>query len=144
MFVCLGSLILSFTSNFFAYFKFHSDWGRVIDKIKQNKLDCRDTAPLKNKVKNISKSSAKAIKSALHFSNGVITVKSLISDHSWCTAKWSRSLTGGGLFERVDRMSLCFFSLPYTMGTMEHIKSLVLDGNPLRSLRRDVVMVMFT
>ena len=41
-------------------------------------------------------------------------------------------------------MSLCFFSLPYTMGTMEHIKSLVLDGNPLRSLRRDVVMVMFT
>ena len=30
------------------------------------------------------------------------------------------------------------------MGTMEHIKSLVLDGNPLRSLRRDVVMVMFT
>ena len=73
-----------------------------------------------------------------------MTVKSLISDHSWCTAKWSRSLTGGGLFERVDRMSLCFFSLPYTMGTMEHIKSLVLDGNPLRSLRRDVVMVMFT
>ena len=44
---------------------------------------------------------------------------------------------------RVDRMLLCFFSLPYTMGTMEHIKSLVLDGNPLRSLRRDVVMVMF-
>ena len=32
-------------SNFFAYFKFHSDWGRVIGKIKQNELDCRDTAP---------------------------------------------------------------------------------------------------
>ena len=46
MFVCLGSLILSFTCNFFAYFKFHSDWGRVIGKIKQNELDCRDTAPL--------------------------------------------------------------------------------------------------
>ena len=45
-FVCLGSLILSFTCNFFAYFKFHSDWGRVIGKIKQNELDCRDTAPL--------------------------------------------------------------------------------------------------
>ena len=59
-----------------------------------------------------------------------------------CTTK--SSLTGGGRYERVDRMSLCFFSLPYTMGTMEHIKSLVLDGNPLRSLRRDVVMVMFT
>ena len=25
---------LSFTCNFFAYFKFHSDWGRVIGKIK--------------------------------------------------------------------------------------------------------------
>jgi len=32
--------------NFFAYFKFHRDWGRVIGKIKQNELDCRDTAPL--------------------------------------------------------------------------------------------------
>ena len=46
MFVCLGSLILSFTRNFFAYFKFYSDWGRVIRKIKQNGLDSRDTAPL--------------------------------------------------------------------------------------------------
>ena len=43
--ICL-SLILSFTCNFFAYFKFHSDWGRVIGKIKRNELDCRDTAPL--------------------------------------------------------------------------------------------------
>ena len=47
-FVCLGSLIFSFTCNFFAYFKFHIDWGRVIGKIKQNKLDCHDTAPLSN------------------------------------------------------------------------------------------------
>ena len=46
MFVCLGSLILSFTCNFFAYFKFHSYWERVIGKIKQYELDCRDTAPL--------------------------------------------------------------------------------------------------
>ena len=46
MFVCLGSLILSFTCNFFAYSKFHSDWGREIGKIKQNELDCHDTAPL--------------------------------------------------------------------------------------------------
>ena len=42
-FVCLESLLVSFTSNFFAYFKFHSDWGRVTGKIKQNELDCRDT-----------------------------------------------------------------------------------------------------
>ena len=39
-------MILSFIWNFFAYFKFHSDWGRVIGKIKQNEVDCRDTALL--------------------------------------------------------------------------------------------------
>ena len=43
MFVCLESLTLTFTCNFLAYFKFHNDWGRVIGKIKQNELDCRDT-----------------------------------------------------------------------------------------------------
>ena len=43
----LESLILSFPCNFFAYFKFHRNLGRVIGKIKQNELDCRDTAPLK-------------------------------------------------------------------------------------------------
>ena len=37
---------MSFTCNFFAYFKFHGDWGRVIGKIKQNELDCRYAAPL--------------------------------------------------------------------------------------------------
>ena len=43
--ICLSRVsVLSFTCNFFAYFKFHSDLGRVIGKIKQNKLDCRDTA----------------------------------------------------------------------------------------------------
>ena len=36
---------MSFTSTFFAYFKFYSDWGRVTGKIKQNELDCRDTVP---------------------------------------------------------------------------------------------------
>ena len=34
----------------FAYFKFHSDLGRVIGKIKQNELDCRDTAPLNSQI----------------------------------------------------------------------------------------------
>ena len=37
---------MSFTCKFFAYFKFYSDWGRVIGKIKQNELDCCDIAPL--------------------------------------------------------------------------------------------------
>ena len=32
--------------NFYAYFKFHGDWGRVIGKVKQNELDYRDTGPL--------------------------------------------------------------------------------------------------
>ena len=54
IFVCLGSLILSFTCNFFAYFKFHSDLGRVIGKIKQNELDCRDTAPLRPLALNVA------------------------------------------------------------------------------------------
>ena len=40
------TVLLSFTCNFFAYFKFHSDWRRVIGKIKQNELDSRDTASL--------------------------------------------------------------------------------------------------
>ena len=48
--ICLKSLILSFPCNFLAYFKFHTDWGRVIGKIKQNELDCRDTAPLSSNV----------------------------------------------------------------------------------------------
>ena len=39
-------VLSSFTCNFFAYFKFHSDWRRVICKNKQNELDYRDTAPL--------------------------------------------------------------------------------------------------
>ena len=51
IFVCLESLILSFPCNFLAYFKFHTDWGRVIGKIKQNELDCRDTAPLSRRLK---------------------------------------------------------------------------------------------
>ena len=42
----LMSAVCSFKNNAFTYFKFHSGWGRVIGKIKQNELDCRDTAPL--------------------------------------------------------------------------------------------------
>ena len=47
-------LFLSFTCNFFAYFKFHCDWGRVNGKIKQNELDCRDSVPLSPKLENSS------------------------------------------------------------------------------------------
>ena len=31
------------------------------------------------------------------------------------------------------------FSLPYMMGTMETLQSVLLDGNPLRGIRRDIV-----
>ena len=33
------------------------------------------------------------------------------------------------------------FSLPNEMGNMPQLKSLLLDGNPLKTLRRDVVQV---
>ena len=40
---------------------------------------------------------------------------------------------------------LCMFytpcSLPYVMGHMPNLKSIVLDGNPLKALRRDIVQV---
>ena len=38
-------VILSFTSNIFADVKFHCEQGEVINKTKQNGLDCPDTAP---------------------------------------------------------------------------------------------------
>ena len=39
-------ICLSQISDFVMYMQFHSDWGRVIGKIKENELDCRDAAPL--------------------------------------------------------------------------------------------------
>ena len=33
------------------------------------------------------------------------------------------------------------FSLPFKLGTLASLKALVLDGNPLRSIRRDIVNV---
>ena len=56
MFVCFEFLILSFAWDFFAYLKFHSDWGWVIAKFTQNELDYRDTAPL---TRGINKKAAK-------------------------------------------------------------------------------------
>ena len=32
-------------------------------------------------------------------------------------------------------------SLPYAMGHMTKLKSILLDGNPLRTIRRDIVQV---
>lgn len=36
---------------------------------------------------------------------------------------------------------MCFNRLPYRMGNMNKLKSVILDGNPLRSIRRDIIMV---
>ncbi|KXJ12812.1 leucine-rich repeat-containing protein 40 [Exaiptasia diaphana] len=42
--------------------------------------------------------------------------------------------------ERIDLSNNEISSLPFTMGTMQHLKAVILDGNPLRKLRRDIVM----
>ncbi|XP_005105166.1 leucine-rich repeat-containing protein 40 [Aplysia californica] len=47
------------------------------------------------------------------------------------------------LMERLERLDLTnndISTLPYVLGTMVPLKSVVLDGNPLRSVRRDIVM----
>lgn len=34
-----------------------------------------------------------------------------------------------------------FYSLPCVLGTLPHLKAIVLDGNPLKSIRRDILLV---
>ena len=50
--ICLSRIsdFVVYMNCFFAYVKSHCEEGRVISKIKQNELDCRDTAPLKSSV----------------------------------------------------------------------------------------------
>ena len=88
--VCLGSLILSFTCNFFAYFKFHCDWGRVIGKIKQNELDWRDTVPLKDSALTAVKgmqNSNKGMWKVYHFSVERIPKGNLFRE-KWYVKGW--------------------------------------------------------
>lgn len=42
--------------------------------------------------------------------------------------------------ERLDITNNDISALPYVLGTMAPLKSLVLDGNPMRSIRRDIIM----
>ncbi|CAG5124259.1 unnamed protein product, partial [Candidula unifasciata] len=42
--------------------------------------------------------------------------------------------------ERLDLTNNDISTLPYVMGTMKNLKTVVLDGNPMRSIRRDIVM----
>ena len=42
--------------------------------------------------------------------------------------------------ERLDVSNNDLSSLPSVLGVMENLKSIVLDGNPLKSLRRDIIM----
>ena len=50
--ICLSRIsdfvIYIYVNSLLTYFKFYSDWGRLMGKIKQNELDCRDTAHLNN------------------------------------------------------------------------------------------------
>ena len=34
-----------------------------------------------------------------------------------------------------------YYRLPYTLGTLPNLKAIVLDGNPMKSIRRDIIMV---
>ena len=97
--VCHGSLILSFTCNSFAYFKFHSDWGRVIGKIK---LNCRDIAPLTDicfirtshyyrqslgKALKFSLNSTHLIQTPINADNGHLFLAQSTDSHSKLTSK---------------------------------------------------------
>ena len=43
--------------------------------------------------------------------------------------------------ERLDVTNNDLAGLPYVLGTVVPLKSIVVDGNPMRSIRRDIVMV---
>ena len=36
-------------------------------------------------------------------------------------------------------LSIC--RIPYTLGTLPNLKAVVLDGNPMKGIRRDIIMV---
>jgi Leucine-rich repeat (LRR) protein len=41
--------------------------------------------------------------------------------------------------ERLDVSNNNLSNLPYALGTLPHIKSLMVDGNPMKSIRRDII-----
>ncbi|KAG8197757.1 hypothetical protein JTE90_006803 [Oedothorax gibbosus] len=41
--------------------------------------------------------------------------------------------------ERLDISNNALTNLPYTLGTLPHLKFLAIDGNPMRSIRRDII-----
>ncbi|XP_064604804.1 leucine-rich repeat-containing protein 40-like [Liolophura sinensis] len=42
--------------------------------------------------------------------------------------------------ERLDLSNNNLSGLPYCLGNLSHLKSVVLDGNPMKSIRRDIIM----
>lgn len=42
--------------------------------------------------------------------------------------------------QRLDLTNNAISTLPYAMGTMSHLKFLVLEGNPMKGIRRDIMM----
>ena len=41
--------------------------------------------------------------------------------------------------ERLDLSNNDLSTLPFTLGTLPHLKSLQVDGNPMKAIRRDII-----
>lgn len=65
----------------------------------------------------------------------------------WCSVYLRMMLCSVSIashFKDLQRMYLVFtfsFRLPFELGNMEKLKSLIVDGNPMRSMRRDIIAV---
>ena len=55
-------------------------------------------------------------------------------------ARLPKEITTMSVLERLDLSNNNLSELPYRMGNMSKLKSVILDGNPLRSIRRDIIM----
>jgi len=41
----------------------------------------------------------------------------------------------------IGRIECLCRRLPYTLGTLPNLKAIVLNGNPMKGIRRDIIMV---
>jgi len=39
------------------------------------------------------------------------------------------------------KFKILYCRIPYTLGTLPNLKAIVLDGNPMKGIRRDIIMV---
>jgi len=52
-----------------------------------------------------------------------------------------KQLPGLHIFVCLSKLGCLYYRLPYTLGTLPNLKAIVVDGNPMKSIRRDVIMV---